>query len=232
MTKQECRVIAVEETSSREVLLSVVPATWDESFKKMKVQLGYTTESHELRAHSEIRRRLQRRLSNSTDVVNAIPTLPAPDPNNLPDPDDTAGSVNLTAAITNKPIPLPDDIPIQLTCLDCRTFGFIDYSFGDFDIDHDDDGFHLTGSATITAQGLGALVNVSADIKESYTFLTPLLNAIAIDSSIHIPGLGKAGLTIGPFIAGGYDLNGSLAIESYGFQMRVSSHAFSRGTSC
>ncbi|KAK4498277.1 hypothetical protein PRZ48_010935 [Zasmidium cellare] len=212
------RVVAVEDNTPDTVSLSVIPATWKDSFKSIKVQFGYTTEGHELRAHSEVRRRLQARQSDPTDVVNAVPTLTAPTPSDLPDSDNTTGSVDLSASLTNKPIPLPSEIPIQLTCLDCRTFGSIDYSFGDFSIDHDLD---ITGTATVTAQGFGAHVNISAELKQSDNFLTPLIPGLALDSGIHIPGLGKASLTIGPFIAGGYDYNGSLAITSYGFDMRV-----------
>jgi hypothetical protein len=157
---------------------------FEDAFHSVKVRFGHTSERHIFRS-SELRRRQQpgvfaavesTTVSDSTGATNVIA---------LEAPTATAAFYNLSGQVFNQSIqvlPIVSlGLPIAFSCDNCSSYGTLEVTNGDFDIDlknvlHDRHGlgFINDGFVELLAQGFGAHVELSASPSLSGSFNVPL----------------------------------------------------------
>ena len=223
--RQPYRIVAVEDNSDSVLSLSVVPVKWKASFDSLEVEVGYSTTAHDLRTHDKLfRRRIKPR-----QVAAAYPffNLSMPPPLTVPALTASASGSSYSfdvghSLINTKigPFQFPNsqtEVPLQIGCVNCTSFGTVDLSFGKFRFS-DTDG--VSGQATVSATGLGAHVELSTSLSKSWQFTWPFYELQA-SHPFKIAGMLSINLGYADEIAGGYTLNGSVGM-TYGFDMRVS----------
>lgn len=198
------------------VTFNVVPAQWQSSFNSINIDLGYTTSARRVRDHRKLRRQ---EVSNSNLTLPSI-TQAVPTPVDSAAP--TSTRLDLATTITNRLLPLPSGAPIDVTCIECSIEGSIDFVSAGFEIRGSSLSNivpDLVGSASITAHGVKAHIKLSTNVRKSWQFMSELF--LASTTSIRIPGIGAASIRYGPFLTGGFNQNGTLALTEYGFDMEV-----------
>jgi hypothetical protein len=148
--------------------------------------------------------------------------------------DKTFAPEDFTAGLENF-IAIPD-LPVEIGCNNCSTFGKLTISQGAINIDMSqvdlipdvleggDDGKDLLNVITggffeLTATNVGAHVDLFARPKVSGSFEIELPGLPIVGFTI--PGVGRAGVTFEPSLKADYEVSGGLEI-GYGFDVVVS----------
>ncbi|KAF2498984.1 hypothetical protein BU16DRAFT_559016 [Lophium mytilinum] len=213
------RVVEVKVSADdSEVTLQTEPASWAQSFTSLQVQMYHTEETHRFRPHEELR---GRQAATAVSSIEYTSTLNVPVPTATTDA--TKNTLDLSHALIGHDF-FPANSSFQVTCKNCSTFGSLDFEFANFELDLGvRDGFILGdiftgGEATIVANGMGAIVDLTTkisgiDIKLN-VFEVPFLFAIKI------PLIGTAGLMYVPALTANSSMNGSIGFE-YGFELLI-----------
>ena len=212
------------DVTSEVLVLHVAPSNWKSSFESVKIGLGYTTEAHKVRNFetAEARLRTRQDTEGQPPLESAVPIPSQSAPTAVDTAAPTSTLIDLATSVNNKVLPMPTNFPIDVTCLECSMEGTIDFVSAEFHLTNQTITNwvpDLVGSASITAHGVKAHVKLSTNIRESWQFMSELF--LASTNSIRIPGIGAASIMYGPYLAGGFRLNGTLALTEYGFDMEV-----------
>ncbi|KXS95528.1 hypothetical protein AC578_6989 [Pseudocercospora eumusae] len=214
------KVLAVQEITESTTILSIKPANWRASFDTVDIEFGYSTETHELHHHKGLRRRLAARQSNPYTNQSAIPYL-QPTTSNVPQSSNSSYTFDLSFDLNDKTLSVPgndQDTKFELKCVKCTATGSLDIGFGKFTFSAED-GLE-GGNVTATLHGFSSHIELSTKIQDSWSTYVPLLPAVNGTWAIHVPGIGSANLRYDPFLAAGWDMNGSIGF-TYGFDTTV-----------
>ncbi|KAF2806108.1 uncharacterized protein BDZ99DRAFT_574322 [Mytilinidion resinicola] len=126
--------------------------------------MHHTEESHVLRPHEELRRRQDVTPVSSFEYTNTF-AVPVPTATT----NATTNHLDLNHALIDRDF-FPANSSFQVTCKNCSTFGSLDFLFSNFVPDVSDRGEFILGDiftggeATVVANGMGAIVDVSTEI--------------------------------------------------------------------
>lgn len=235
-----CRVDDVTVTQGGVALdLAVTEALWQDAFDSVDINFGHTRYDHIYRRHSDFLRARRKRQAEDIEI-------PTDTPDNVLDVtlDLTSELLNTTFSAADFVtglesfinLPVVPDMPIEIGCKNCSTWGQIVITQGAIKIDTKqidfvpdifdggDDGKDVNsiitgGEFDLALTSFGARLEMFArPIKsgsyEIALFPLPVLGFV-------IPGIGQAGASFEPKISVDFEIEGELAVN-YGIDVAVS----------
>lgn len=165
--RQVYQILSVDD-APRSFSYQVKPLSWRQAFGKLDVAMRRSSHGYRMRPHEKLPpyplTPYRHGGSSGTPAnISAGPTATAAGPRTTETGADY--SLNLDHSLVNASlgvfeIALPGgvetSIPVELGCVNCSTYGNLDLEFADFSVD----GFDLEGGGSISAQGMGAHVEL------------------------------------------------------------------------
>ena len=197
---------------------------WKVAFFEINVELGYRTDEHRLRSHDPPKHHLSARQiaydsSNfSFEIPLTVSSLPVP--SSAPQGSRHQFDLREMGPFVNRQFDLhyPGSLqaaPVAVGCANCTFWGLIDIEFANFAYNGLSKSF--SGQATMTAKGVGAHIELLANLVDTWYFTFPL---DSLTYALDIADFGVVKFAYADEIAAGYNMKGHVGMN-YGFDMSV-----------
>lgn len=214
--RQAYKVLSTSQTTASTVTLDILPVSWKDkdSFTSLSISLAreptstYTVRNRPQTSNApDLSKRQGTAYDSSNFSFNIAPTISSfPSlPSNPPSGDSYSFNLANFGPFINQQydLSMPGSslsAPIAVGCRNCSFWGTVGIEFANFDYDLDIDNPSVSGTATLTAQGVGAHLALKTVLSDTWYFTFPLGRSLSY--ALEITSFAEVRFGLGEFIAG------------------------------
>jgi hypothetical protein len=214
--RQAYRVLKTNQSTTSTVTLDVLAVSWKDknSFTSFSISLAreatrtYTVRNQpQISDAPDLSKRQGTAYGSSNFSFDVAPTISSYGPLPSSPPTGSSHSFNLAeiGPFYNKQydLKLPGTLqpaPIAVGCVNCTFWGTVGVDFANFNYDFSTEDPSVSGTATLSAQGVGAHLALKTVMTDTWYFTFPLGRSLSY--ALEIANVGEVQFGVGAFIAG------------------------------